>query len=111
MPSSAATTSTVTVAAAGQVRHNGATSSSSAGDGSAAPVRRRQANRAPTTASAMIATSGRYMRRSAPTSVAIGRMLDVGANSRNTHAPRNPSAGRRTSAMTVATIKPTTIAG
>ena len=39
--------------------------------------------------------SGRYMRRSAPTSVAIGTMLDVGARVMKNQAPRNPHFGRR----------------
>src|SRR3954467_13859455 len=55
------------------------------------------------TASTAIATTGRYIRRSAPTSVAIGTMLDVGASVMKNHAPRKPTAGARTRATVVAT--------
>src|SRR3989442_1428231 len=48
----------------------------------------------PPPASATIAASARYIRRSAPTSVAIGTMLDVGASVMKIHAPRKPSIGR-----------------
>ena len=47
----------------------------------------------PATARTTTAISGRYMRRSAPTSVAIGMKLDVGASVMKNQAPRNPSAG------------------
>ncbi len=40
------------------------------------------------------AARGRYIRRSAATSVTIGTKLEVGARMRKNHAPRNPSAGR-----------------
>ena len=40
------------------------------------------------TASTASAISGRYIRRSAPTSVAIGMMLEVGASVMKNHAPR-----------------------
>src|SRR4051812_37107539 len=60
------------------------------------------ANDAPTTASAITAISGRYIRRSAPTSVAIGTMLDVGASVTKNHSPRNPKAGRHTIAAAAA---------
>ena len=59
-------------------------------------------SRAPTTASATTARSGRYIRRSAPTSVAIGTMLDVGASVTKNQTPRKPSAGHRFIATTVA---------
>ena len=49
----------------------------------------------------MTAASGRYIRRSAPTSVAIGRMLDEGARVIQNHAARNPSIGRFHSATTL----------
>ena len=42
------------------------------------------------------------MRRSAPTSVAIGTMLDVGASMTKNHAPRYPSRGAPTQATTAA---------
>jgi hypothetical protein len=48
------------------------------------------------------------MRRAAPTSVAIGTMLDVGASVMKNHAPRNPIFGQRTSATRVATSSSTT---
>ena len=43
-----------------------------------------------------IPASGKYIRRSAPTSVAIGMMLDAGASVMKNHAPQNPIAGIRT---------------
>ena len=49
-----------------------------------------------------MATSGRYIRRSAPTSVEIGMTLDVGASVRKNHAPRNPIGGLRMKATMVA---------
>src|SRR5262249_24976778 len=50
----------------------------------------------PITASTTRPTRGRYMRRSAPTSVAIGTMLDVGASVMKNHDARNPTGGHRT---------------
>jgi hypothetical protein len=41
------------------------------------------------------------MRRSAPTSVAIGTMLDVGARVVKNHAPRKPAFAARASAQIV----------
>src|SRR4029077_10805025 len=46
------------------------------------------------TASTTSAASGRYMRRSAPTSVAIGTTLEAGASVTKNQAPRKPTAGR-----------------
>ena len=37
--------------------------------------------------------SGRYIRRSAPTSAAMGTMLDVGASRMNTDTARKPTRG------------------
>ena len=54
------------------------------------------------TASVMTARSGRYIRRSAPTSVAIGTMLDVGASVTKNQAPRKPTLGHRLNATRVA---------
>ena len=64
---------------------------------------RRRSTRvhASVTANTDKAASGRYIRRSAPTSLAIGTTLDVGASVRKNMAPRNPIAGHRTSATTV----------
>jgi hypothetical protein len=61
-----------------------------------------------TTASAMTAISGTYMRRSAPNSVTMGMMLDVGASVRKNHAPAKPTVGRFQSATTVAASSPLT---
>jgi hypothetical protein len=61
------------------------------------------------TARTASAISGRYIRRSAPTSVAIGTKLEVGASVMKTQAPRNPRAGRRPSAIAVRTRRTTTI--
>ena len=47
------------------------------------------------------------MRRSAPTSVAIGTTLDVGASVMKNQAPRNPSFGLKTNPMTVNTRRHT----
>src|SRR5438046_2427879 len=63
---------------------------------------------APTTASVSTAISGTYMRRSAPTSVAMGTILDVGASVTKNHAPRNARLGLRVRPTTVATISRTT---
>src|SRR5437588_13016238 len=60
----------------------------------------------PTTPSNTSAASGRYILRSAPTSVAIGTRLDVGASVMKNQAPRNPSVGRRTSATAVSSRRP-----
>ena len=48
------------------------------------------------------------MRRSAPTSVAIGTTLDVGASVTKNHAPRKPSVGNRISATAVSASSGTT---
>ena len=48
-----------------------------------------------------MAASGRYIRRSAATSVTIGTKLELGARIRKNHAPKNPSAGARRSAHKV----------
>src|SRR5258706_6535760 len=64
-------------------------------------LRRSHSSDPPTTASTTSPASGRYMRRSAPTSVAIGTMLDVGASVTNTQTPRKPSFGRQINAATV----------
>src|SRR5690349_22004667 len=48
-------------------------------------------------------SSGRYMRRSAITSVTIGTKLDVGARMPKNHAPRNPTGRRRTSFVPIVT--------
>src|SRR5688572_31286005 len=59
-----------------------------------------QARYAQRTTSTTSAASGRYIRRSAPTSVAIGTKLDVGDSVMKHHAPRKPTCGRRTSRTT-----------
>src|SRR6266850_362205 len=64
-------------------------------------LRRSRSSDAPTTASTTSPASGKYIRRSAPTSVAIGTMLDVGASVTNTQTPRKPSFGRQINAETV----------
>src|SRR4051812_33905315 len=46
----------------------------------------------PAMTSAVIAMSGRYIRRSAPTSVTMGTNDDVGASVMKTHAPAKPTA-------------------
>src|SRR5215831_18000071 len=63
---------------------------------------------APVTTPTAIAISGRYIRRSAPTSVAIGMMLEDGASVTKNHVPRNASAGRLSQATPVATTHATT---
>ena len=45
------------------------------------------------TSNSRTATSGRYIRRSAPTSVAIGTMELVGASVRKNQVPQNASRG------------------
>src|SRR5215208_5068836 len=72
--------------------------------------RRARTRSKATPAITAIAISGRYIRRSAPTSVAIGMTLDAGASVRKNHAPRNPILGERTSATTVAARSATTTA-
>src|SRR5262245_48306391 len=62
------------------------------------------------TTSTMTAIDGKYMRRSAATSVAIGRKLDVGPSSRKNHAQRKPTRGFTTTSTTVATNMAVTIA-
>src|SRR5262245_40508294 len=49
------------------------------------------------------AVAGRYIRRSAPTSLTIGITLDVGASVIKNVAARKPIAGRRTRATAVTT--------
>jgi len=46
----------------------------------------------------MTPMSGRYMRRSAPTSVTIGTRLEAGASVTQNQTPQNPSCGRRAKA-------------
>ena len=64
---------------------------------------RSTSQRPPTAASVASAANGRYIRRSAPTSLTIGMMLDVGASVRKNAAARNPIRGQRTSATPAAT--------
>ena len=64
---------------------------------SAPSTERRRA----TAASTASAANGRYMRRSAPTSLVIGITLDVGASVRKNAAARNPMRGQRTRATPV----------
>ena len=45
------------------------------------------------------------MRRSAPTSVAMGTMLEVGESVVKNQAPRNPSVGLRASAQIVSATR------
>ena len=56
------------------------------------------------------AISGKYIRRSAPTSVAIGTKLDEGASVTKNHAPRNAAIGHRRNAAAVNDNNATTIA-
>ena len=56
-----------------------------------------------------IDASGRYMRLSAPTSVAIGTTLEVGASVTKNHVARNATAGQRSQASAVAAIIETTV--
>jgi hypothetical protein len=51
------------------------------------------------------AINGTYIRRSAPTSVAIGMTLEVGADVRNTQAARNPARGAYQSSAPVRTSR------
>src|SRR5262245_25305030 len=60
------------------------------------------------TINTMTAASGRYIRRSAPTSVAIGRMLDEGASVTKNQVPRNAISRRHRHAATVATASAAT---
>src|SRR2546422_10776295 len=74
-------------------------------------LRRSHSSDPPTTASTTSPVSGRYMRRSAPTSVAIGTMLDVGASVTNTQTPRKPSVGcQNNAAMVIRSRTPTNTA-
>ena len=57
-----------------------------------------------------IAINGRYIRRSAPTSVAIGTKLDEGASVMKNHAPRNAAAAFHRNAATVSNNSATTAA-
>src|SRR5262245_5783019 len=58
-------------------------------------------------ASTTIAASGRYIRRSAPTSEAIGTKLDVGASVTKTHVARNAAGRLKNHKVIVAIRRPT----
>src|SRR6267143_5646597 len=71
-------------------------------------LKRSHSSDPPTTASTTSPASGRYMRRSAPTSVAIGTMLDVGARVTKTQTPRKPSLGcQNNAAIVIRSRRPT----
>src|ERR1700730_12531040 len=56
--------------------------------------------------------NGRYIRRSAPTSVEMGTTLDVGASVMKNHRPGKPTGGYRTKVRTVPVARTaTTIIG
>src|SRR5439155_614503 len=52
----------------------------------------RTSDQPPHTTNTTTAARGRYIRRSAPTSVAIGTKLDVGARVTKNHVPRKASS-------------------
>src|SRR5262245_1546210 len=85
-------------------RETAATMSTTAGIMRAQPLARRasedaaarsQARVAATTAAAIAPASGRYIRRSAATSVAMGTMLEAGANVTKNHAAGKNARGHR----------------
>src|SRR5439155_21565184 len=73
-------------------------------------ARRFHADRPARTTSTTSAASGRYMRRSAPTSLAMGTTLVVGASVRKKAAHRKPTLGQRTNATAVASNSEATTA-
>src|SRR5258708_38092978 len=64
----------------------------------------------PMTSATTIAASGKYIRRSAPASVAIGITVDDGASVTKNHVPRKASSRRFRQAAAVITSRTSTTA-